>query len=167
VTGAASGIGAAIATLFAASGARVALLARRRDRLVELAAKIDGFAVPTDVTDGSNVDAAVRAVHESLGPVDLLVNAAGVMLPNPIADGRVDEWRRMVDTNLTGLLLVTRVRARPGRGGRRRPDRRPGQRVVDRRTWCSRTTLCMARPRRPSRNCRRRSARNSARSTYA
>jgi NADP-dependent 3-hydroxy acid dehydrogenase YdfG len=108
VTGASSGMGAAIATLFAASGARVALLARRRDRLEELAAKIDALAVPADVTDATAVAIAVDAVHAAYGPVDLLVNAAGVMLPNPIADGREDEWQRMIDLNLTSLLRVTR-----------------------------------------------------------
>jgi NADP-dependent 3-hydroxy acid dehydrogenase YdfG len=109
VTGASSGMGAAIATLFAASGARVALLARRRDRLDELAAKIDGLAVPTDVTEGAAVASAVEAVHAAYGPADLLINAAGVMLPNPITDGREDEWQRMIDLNLTGLLRATRA----------------------------------------------------------
>jgi NADP-dependent 3-hydroxy acid dehydrogenase YdfG len=65
--------------------------------------------VPTDVTDQSAVTEAVDAVHAAYGPVDLVVNAAGVMLPNPIADGREDEWQRMIELNLTGLLRVTRA----------------------------------------------------------
>ncbi|MFE9426608.1 SDR family oxidoreductase [Kitasatospora sp. NPDC006697] len=114
VTGAASGMGEATARLLAAGGARVALLARRADRLTELAAKItaDGgqaLAVPVDITDQEAVDRAAEAVHRAFGRVDLVVNAAGVMLPNPLADGRLDEWTTMVDTNLTGALRVVRA----------------------------------------------------------
>ncbi|GAA2887571.1 oxidoreductase [Actinoplanes cyaneus] len=114
ITGAASGIGAATAELFAAAGARVALLARRRDRLDELAAKIQAaggtaLAVPADITDAAAVNAATAQVTSAFGPADLIVNAAGVMLPNPIADGRDDEWARMIDTNLTGPLRIIRA----------------------------------------------------------
>ncbi|GAA4605801.1 NADP-dependent 3-hydroxy acid dehydrogenase YdfG [Actinoplanes octamycinicus] len=114
ITGAASGIGAATAELVAAAGARVALLARRRDRLDELAAKIraaggTALAVPADITDAAAVNAAAEQVTAAFGPADLIVNAAGVMLPNPIADGRDDEWARMIDTNLTGTLRVIRA----------------------------------------------------------
>ncbi|MEV4096757.1 SDR family oxidoreductase [Streptosporangium saharense] len=110
VTGAASGIGAATARLLAARGARVALLARREDRLKKLAAEI-GTAVPVavDVTDQASVDAAAARVRAELGRVDLVVNAAGVMLPNPVDDGRLDEWTRMIDTNVTGVLRVIRA----------------------------------------------------------
>lgn len=111
VTGAASGMGEATARLLAAGGARVALLARRTERLEELAAKIaaDGgqaLAVTADITDEASVAAAAQRVREVLGRVDLVVNAAGVMLPNPVDAGRVDEWTRMIDTNLTGALRV-------------------------------------------------------------
>ena len=114
VTGAASGIGAATARLLAARGAHVALLARRADRLTALADEIaaDGgraLPVPVDVTDGTAVDAAADLVHRRLGPADLVVNAAGVMLPNPVDDARVDEWTRMIDTNVTGVLRIIRA----------------------------------------------------------
>ncbi|MFE4355679.1 SDR family oxidoreductase [Kitasatospora sp. NPDC056800] len=114
VTGAASGMGAATARLLAASGARVALLARRTERLDSLAEEIaaaggQALAVTADVTDQASVDAAAKAVHDAYGPVDLVVNNAGVMLPNPLADGRIDEWTRMVDTNLTGALRIVRA----------------------------------------------------------
>ncbi|MFC9325024.1 SDR family oxidoreductase [Kitasatospora sp. NPDC057015] len=114
VTGAASGMGEATARLLAASGVRVALLARRAERLEGLAAKIvaDGgqaLAVPTDVTDQASVDAAAARVRGAYGTVDLVVNNAGVMLPNPLDHGRIDEWTRMIDTNLTGALRVTRA----------------------------------------------------------
>jgi NADP-dependent 3-hydroxy acid dehydrogenase YdfG len=111
VTGAASGMGAAVATLLASSGARVALVSRRADRLAELAEKITAnggraLSVPVDVTDADAVAAAVTTIHAELGRVDLVVNNAGVMLPNPITDGRADEWQRMIDTNVTGALRI-------------------------------------------------------------
>ncbi|RKT17096.1 NADP-dependent 3-hydroxy acid dehydrogenase YdfG [Streptomyces sp. 1114.5] len=114
VTGAASGMGAATARALAAHGARVALLARRTDRLDALAAEIaatGGQALPVtaDITDQASVDAAAKTVHDAYGRVDLVVNNAGVMLPNPLADGRIDEWTRMVDTNLTGALRIVRA----------------------------------------------------------
>ncbi|MEV4561934.1 SDR family oxidoreductase [Kitasatospora sp. NPDC049285] len=114
VTGAASGMGAATARLLAADGARVALLARRTDRLEALAAELTAaggrvLAVTADVTDQASVDAAAARVHDAYGRVDLVVNNAGVMLPNPLAAGRLDEWTRMIDTNLTGALRVIRA----------------------------------------------------------
>ncbi|MQY13634.1 putative oxidoreductase [Streptomyces sp. RB5] len=111
VTGAASGMGAATAALLAAHGARVALLARREDRLTELAGRIGGRALPVtaDVTDDESVAAAVRRIHDTYGRIDLAVNSAGVMLPNPVTDGRQDEWTRMLDTNVSGTLRVVRA----------------------------------------------------------
>ncbi|MCU1646289.1 MAG: 3-hydroxybutyrate dehydrogenase [Nocardia sp.] len=114
ITGAASGMGEATALLLARSGARVALLARRADRLQTLAAKIEAdggtaLAVAVDITDPASVSAAAARVHEAFGPVDLVVNAAGVMLPNPITAGREDEWVRMIDTNITGALRIIRA----------------------------------------------------------
>ncbi|MFJ5301280.1 SDR family oxidoreductase [Streptomyces sp. NPDC088350] len=114
VTGAASGIGEAVAVQLAANGARVALLARRGERLDALAGKIraDGgqaLAVVADVTDDASVEAAAGRVHDTYGSVDLVVNAAGVMLPHLVDDGRIDEWQRMLDTNVAGVLRVIRA----------------------------------------------------------
>ncbi|GGW15391.1 oxidoreductase [Streptomyces capoamus] len=114
VTGAASGIGEAVALHLAAQGARVALLARRADRLEALVEKIragggEALAVAADVTDDASVDAARARVLEAFGTVDLVVNNAGVMLPNPIGAGRIEEWQRMLDTNVTGVLRVIRA----------------------------------------------------------
>lgn len=114
VTGAASGIGEAVAVQLAAEGARVALLSRRGERLDAIAGKIraDGgqaFAVVVDVTDDASVERAAASVHEAYGPVDLVVNSAGVMFPHPVEDGRLDEWQRMLDTNVTGVLRVIRA----------------------------------------------------------
>ncbi|MCE7000376.1 SDR family oxidoreductase [Saccharothrix sp. S26] len=112
VTGAASGIGAEIALVLARSGAKVALLARRADRLAELADKIaaeggQALAVAADIT--GDLTEAAEAIHAAFGRVDLVVNNAGVMLANPITEGRDDEWHRMIDTNLKGLLNVTKA----------------------------------------------------------
>ncbi|WP_052849334.1 SDR family oxidoreductase [Streptomyces avicenniae] len=111
VTGAASGMGAATARALAAHGVRVVLTARRAERLTALAAELEAaggraLAVAADVTDADAVRAAADRAHDAFGRVDLVVAAAGVMLPNPIAAGRADEWRRMIDTNLTGALNV-------------------------------------------------------------
>ncbi|MEC3955179.1 SDR family oxidoreductase [Nocardia sp. CDC153] len=114
IAGAASGMGEATALLLARNGAKVALLARRADRLETLAAKIEAeggtaLAVAVDVTDSASVTAAAEAVHAAFGSVDLVVNSAGVMLPNPIADGREDEWARMLETNVAGRLRMIRA----------------------------------------------------------
>ncbi|KAA2258903.1 SDR family oxidoreductase [Solihabitans fulvus] len=111
VTGAASGMGAATALRLAADGASVALLARRADRLEELVRTITSaggraIAVAADVTDDEQIAAAAKRVAAELGRVDLLVNNAGVMLADPITDLRADQWQRMIDTNLTGVLRV-------------------------------------------------------------
>jgi NADP-dependent 3-hydroxy acid dehydrogenase YdfG len=111
VTGAASGIGAATARRLARDGARVGLVARRRDRLDALAAELGAahaLSVPADVTDPATIDAAAACIAERLGGVDLVVANAGVMLPAPLAELRVDEWQRMIDVNLVGLLQTVR-----------------------------------------------------------
>ena len=112
VTGASSGIGEAAAELLAARGAKVAVLARRADRLEGLAERItaadgDALALSLDVTDQAAVDAAAREVEERFGGADLVLNNAGVMLPAPIEEVRTDDWERMIDLNVTGLMRVT------------------------------------------------------------
>ncbi|MBD0840868.1 SDR family oxidoreductase [Streptomyces sp. TRM68416] len=114
VTGAASGIGEAVAVLLAGQGARVALLARRGERLEALAGKIradggEALAVVADVTDDASVAAAADRVHDAYGGVDLVVNSAGVMLPSPAEAGDMVAWQRMIDTNVSGVLRVTRA----------------------------------------------------------
>ncbi len=111
VTGASSGIGAATARRLAARGAAVALLARRADRLEALAAELGDRALPVaaDATDPDALDAAAATVAGRLGPADLVVANAGVMLPAPFEEGRRDEWRRMVDLNVMGVLDTLRA----------------------------------------------------------
>ncbi|GAA1455926.1 SDR family NAD(P)-dependent oxidoreductase [Williamsia maris] len=114
VTGASSGIGAATARSLAARGARVALVARRRDRLDQVVADItdaggSAFAVEADLTDEARAQAAVHSVVAESGRLDILVNNAGLMLSGPIADAPDGEWDRMLDINVRGLLYVTRA----------------------------------------------------------
>jgi NADP-dependent 3-hydroxy acid dehydrogenase YdfG len=112
VTGASSGIGEATALACAEAGAAVSLAARRTDRIDALAERIrsaggTALAVETDVGDEGQANAFVRRTHEELGRLDVLVNNAGVMLLGPIEDAPTDEWRRMVDANVFGVLYCT------------------------------------------------------------
>ncbi|HXN59022.1 MAG TPA: SDR family NAD(P)-dependent oxidoreductase [Acidimicrobiales bacterium] len=111
VTGASSGIGEATAAVLADEGAAVALVARRKDRLDALAERIGGDAktlvIEADITDLAQAERAVAATVGELGRLDTLVNNAGVMLLGPIVDAPVEEWQRMVNLNLLGLLYCT------------------------------------------------------------
>ena len=114
VTGASSGIGAATAHSLAAQGATVALLARRRERLEELAGAIraeggTAMVVEADITDRRRAEEAVERVVGELGRLDTLVNNAGLMHISPVADASVDEWDQMLQINVQGLLYVTRA----------------------------------------------------------
>jgi NADP-dependent 3-hydroxy acid dehydrogenase YdfG len=109
VTGASSGIGAATARVLAREGAAVALLARRKDRLQALAEELAAegahcLAAPADVARRSEVDAAVSATERALGEVDILVNNAGVMMLSMLEERRVEDWDRMIDVNVKGVL---------------------------------------------------------------
>jgi NADP-dependent 3-hydroxy acid dehydrogenase YdfG len=112
VTGASSGIGEATALALAAEGAAVAVVARRRDRLDELAKRIEAgggtaLVVEADVTDEAQARGAVEQVVAGLGRLDTLVNNAGVMLLGPMEQAPVEEWQRMVQINVLGLMYCT------------------------------------------------------------
>jgi NADP-dependent 3-hydroxy acid dehydrogenase YdfG len=111
ITGGSSGIGEATARAFAAGGARVALLARRSDRIAAIAAELGdaAHAVAVDVTEPEALLAAADEVAERLGPPDLVVANAGVMLAAAIEKRRADEWHRMIDVNVTGVLGTVRA----------------------------------------------------------
>jgi NADP-dependent 3-hydroxy acid dehydrogenase YdfG len=111
VTGASSGAGEAIAVALARAGVRVALVARRKERLDALAARIvaeGGTAVvlPADVASTAEAVAAVEAARAAFGRLDILVNDAGVMLNSPLAEARLADVERMIATNLTGLVAA-------------------------------------------------------------
>jgi len=126
VTGASSGIGAATARRLAQAGFAVGLCARRTNRLAALAETIarDGgraFATPCDVRDPQAVRACVEAVEDALGPIDVLVNNAGLGRDAPLLEGPVEAWQQMLETNVLGLCVATlevtkRMRARDDRG---------------------------------------------------
>ena len=120
VTGAGSGIGRAAAQALMADGWSVVLAGRREAQLLETGG---GLVVPTDVTDPASVAALFTATLQRYGRVDLLFNNAGVGLSVPIADVAYEDWKRVVDTNLTGSFLCAQAafRAMAGqepRGGR-------------------------------------------------
>ena len=114
VTGAGSGIGRAAARALRHDGWELVLAGRREDALRETLP--DATIVPTDVTDA----ASVAALFEAAGPLDLLFNNAGIGVYSPIEDLSLEDWRRVVDTNLTGAFLCAQAafRAMLGRGGR-------------------------------------------------
>jgi NADP-dependent 3-hydroxy acid dehydrogenase YdfG len=111
ITGASSGIGEATARALAANGHRLALLARRADRIQALAAELgDGaIAIEADVTSRDSLVAAARRVHSELGGADILINNAGVMLVAPFSSDHQDETRQMVEVNLLGAMTATEV----------------------------------------------------------
>jgi NADP-dependent 3-hydroxy acid dehydrogenase YdfG len=109
VTGASSGIGEATARLLAARGAKVAVAARRLQRLERLASEIGraghtALAIESDIADHRQAIAAVERTADELGRLDILVNNAGQMLLGPIEEAPTEEWERMIDLNLKGLI---------------------------------------------------------------
>lgn len=123
VTGAAGGMGHAIAESFVAAGAAVALLDRDEAGATRLSEELSGrgkaFAVGCDIADAAAVQRAVAAAREALGPADILVNNAGLLRPGPLAELPLAEWNALLAVNLTGYLLCAQA-ARPGmiaRGG--------------------------------------------------
>ncbi|MFJ5829674.1 SDR family NAD(P)-dependent oxidoreductase [Streptomyces sp. NPDC093089] len=114
VTGASSGIGEATARMLAAEGAAVAVAARRVERLRALADELAAagakvHVVELDVTDPAAAEEAVRSTVEALGGLDILVNNAGLMLLGPIEGADLTDWTRMIDTNVLGVLYMTRA----------------------------------------------------------
>jgi serine 3-dehydrogenase len=113
VTGASSGIGEACARVFARAGAKVILVARRRERLeqlaVELSSQTDIHLLQLDVRDRSQVQCALSSLPESWSSVDILINNAGLSRGlDKLHEGSIEDWEEMLDTNIKGLLYVTR-----------------------------------------------------------
>jgi NADP-dependent 3-hydroxy acid dehydrogenase YdfG len=114
VTGASSGIGEATALALARAGARVAIAARRRERLDGVARRIadlrsESLILQADVARPEEAESIVAKTVERWDRLDVLVNNAGLMLLSPIDRARVEDWRRMLDLNLLGLMAATRA----------------------------------------------------------
>jgi clavulanate-9-aldehyde reducatase len=112
ITGASSGIGEATAEAMVAEGASVALGARRKDRLDELAGRLTGggataVAIEADIAEEDQAKRLVETAHAELGGLDALVNNAGVMLLGPLQGADPSEWRTMIEVNCLGLLYCT------------------------------------------------------------
>ena len=122
ITGASSGIGEATARALGGAGYRVALLARRTDRIQQLAGELGegAIAIQADVTDRDSLVAASQRVQDDLGGAEILVNNAGVMLLAPFTSDQRAEQRQMVEVNLLGAMTATEVfldHLVAGRGG--------------------------------------------------
>lgn len=114
ITGASSGIGQATAQKLAAEGASVTLVGRREDRLATLASRIHGdggraHVMAADITSAAAAAAVVEASVAEYGRLDILVNAAGIMLNGDSLTSTLDEWDQMVDVNLKGLMYATKA----------------------------------------------------------
>lgn len=108
VTGASSGIGASIARHFSEAGHPVLVMGRRKDRLDAL--NLDNAIVAVvDVNDRAQTEAAIRAAEAKHGPVDCLVNNAGIMLLGGLDDQAPSEWQKMLDVNVVALLNTTQI----------------------------------------------------------
>ncbi|WP_037312879.1 SDR family oxidoreductase [Amycolatopsis orientalis] len=124
VTGAGSGLGREISRALLGAGYRVALAGRRADALAETAdGHPDALGVPTDVADPDSVAALFETVRAAWGRLDLLVNNAGVSVGGTVDELSFADWKRAVDTNLTGMFLcaqqaVRLMKAQEPRGGR-------------------------------------------------
>jgi NADP-dependent 3-hydroxy acid dehydrogenase YdfG len=125
ITGASSGIGEATALALAREGAAVALAARRRERLEEVARRVEeeggrALGVECDISDEAEARSFVERAHRELGGLYALVNNAGLMLQGPVEGADPDEWRQMIAVNVLGLLYCTQAALplmRQGGGG--------------------------------------------------
>jgi 3-hydroxy acid dehydrogenase / malonic semialdehyde reductase len=116
ITGASSGIGAACARLFAQGGANLVLAARRQDRLEALAAELSQtyssqtYLLQVDVSDRLPLEAALKSLPEPWNHIDVLLNNAGLSRGlDKLYQGSIQDWEEMIDTNIKGLLYVTRL----------------------------------------------------------
>jgi len=112
VTGASSGIGKATALALAAEGAKVAIAARRSDRLELVAKQIEqlgsqALPIVADITDEAQANHIIQTAHAEFGQIDILINNAGIALLGKIAHADTSDWRRMIELNVLGLMWTT------------------------------------------------------------
>ena len=124
VTGASSGLGRHFAQVLGKAGMHVAVAARRLPHLEALEQELNATghvarAFALDVTDEKSVDSAITNAEQTLGPVHVLVNAAGVTLSKPALEQSTDDWDRVIDTNLRGAFLMSMAAARRARAAER------------------------------------------------
>jgi len=113
ITGASSGFGEHFASVLAQAGAKVVLAARRTDRIQAACDEIcaaggHAIAVTADVTDSSGVGSAFDEAEKAFGIVDVVINNAGITIPKPLLDLEDEDWLKVIDTNLNGVMYVTR-----------------------------------------------------------
>jgi gluconate 5-dehydrogenase len=127
VTGASSGLGVEFAQGLAMAGADVAVVARRRERLQDVARQLEGFgvralAVPADLREEAQIEAALHQIQDALGPIDILVNNAGVAPVGRAERHTLDKWQQALEVNLTAVFLccqkVGQQMIERGQGGR-------------------------------------------------
>jgi len=114
VTGASSGLGVHFARTLAGAGASVAIAARRADRLASLQAELEAVgvkavAVELDVQSSDSITAAFAAVEKALGPIDIVINNAGISIVKPALEMPVEDWDTVVNTNLRGAWLMAQT----------------------------------------------------------
>ncbi|MEM7759796.1 MAG: SDR family NAD(P)-dependent oxidoreductase [Cyanobacteria bacterium P01_A01_bin.40] len=114
VTGASSGIGEATALALAAEGAKIALVARREERLQALSNKIkaqggEAISVVADIADLDKAQQAVKQTYDTFGSVDILVNSAGVMYLSSIAESNIADWQQMIQLDLLSLMAMSKT----------------------------------------------------------
>jgi len=109
ITGGGSGIGAAVARLFAREGAKIVVTGRRPEPIAEVAAEIGGVAVAGDTSDPAHVAEAVAAAVSAFGGIDVVVTSAGGGAEGAVGEIDDEGWRRTFDTNLNGPMMLTRA----------------------------------------------------------
>ncbi|MPY55869.1 SDR family NAD(P)-dependent oxidoreductase [Streptomyces spongiae] len=114
VTGASSGVGLAVARLLHSHGTRVALVARRAEKLDELAQEMGdrAIALPGDVANPNSVSSVMEKAFTELGDIDLIVNSAGIIKPSALTEITDEQWRTTIDVNLSGSFYIAREAAR-------------------------------------------------------
>lgn len=117
VTGASSGLGREMAKMLAVAGARIAVAARRVERLAELCCEIadtggEAFSVALDLTDSSSIQQAIETVESGFAPIDVLVNNAGISVEAPFLETSRQQWLGQLDTNIIGQADISRLVAR-------------------------------------------------------